>query len=149
LGITQITDENIKAQFRRFADTFMDSCIETWDGTQTGIAPESWSWTPLNTKQEDKFRAAVQASSSATSSKSETPKKLKKKEKRRIQNGESTFTITNSIYDLRPGKSIHCCHFCYYTKTYVYYFPMQKETIESLFYYYRLTGDVKYQVRHI
>ncbi|KAI8881506.1 glycoside hydrolase family 47 protein [Backusella circina FSU 941] len=124
LGITQIEDETIKAQFRRFADTFMDSCIETWNSTQTGIAPESWSWTPLNTKQEDKFRAAVQASSSTTtttSSKSATPKKSAKKEKRRIQKDEPTFTITNSIYDLRP------------------------ETIESLFYYYRLTGDVKYQ----
>ncbi|KAG2204758.1 hypothetical protein INT46_006151 [Mucor plumbeus] len=46
-------------------------------------------------------------------------KTTKKKEKKRALT--RTFTLGNAMYDLRP------------------------ETIESIFYYYRLTGDVRYQ----
>ncbi|KAI9486361.1 MAG: glycoside hydrolase [Benjaminiella poitrasii] len=112
LGISQVQDEAKKKQYRAFADTFFTSCMETWQKTNTGIAPESWSWNPrdatgltkvLNTLFENKLKTKI-------------PKQTNQK-----RADERTFKIENAIYDLRP------------------------ETIESIFYYYRSTGDKKYQ----
>ncbi|KAI8076466.1 glycoside hydrolase [Gilbertella persicaria] len=100
LGITQTSLEN-KRQFRQFADTFLTSCIETWKKSKTGIAPESWKFTPKDDRLQLKLDKLFQSN----------------KSKRDI----ASFQVENSIYDLRP------------------------ETIESIFYYYRLTGDKKYK----
>ncbi|EPB86576.1 hypothetical protein HMPREF1544_06650 [Mucor circinelloides 1006PhL] len=115
LGITQTEDHAKQQKYKKFADTFFTSCIETWKKTKTDVAPESWSWTPQDNTLEIKLNKLfentlnVKKASAATS---------KKDRKRAV---ERTFKIENAIYDLRP------------------------ETLESVFYYYRLTGDKRYQ----
>lgn len=114
MGITQTQDQAKKQKFKKFADIFFTSCIETWKKTKTDIAPESWSWTPQNNQLETKLNRLFE--NTLNVKKAET---TKKKEKKRAL--DRTFKIGNAIYDLRP------------------------ETLESVFYYYRLTGDKRYQ----
>ncbi|KAI8647364.1 glycoside hydrolase [Parasitella parasitica] len=115
LGITQMQDQVTQQKFKNFADTFFDSCIETWSKTKTGVAPESWSWTPQNDQLETKlnklFKDALDVKKADTAVKTKKGKRA----------ATRTFKVENAIYDLRP------------------------ETIESVFYYYRLTGDKRYQ----
>lgn len=88
LGLTQIEDESKKRKFRKFADTFLKSCIETWKDTSTTIAPESWSWTPQNNDLQTKLDRL-------------NKDKSNRKEKRA---NNRPFRVDNSIYDLRPGR---------------------------------------------
>ncbi|KAI8973528.1 glycoside hydrolase [Mycotypha africana] len=110
LGLTQIEEDNKRKKFKNFADTFLKSCIETWSGTATGIAPESWSWNPKDNCLETKLNNLFQ-------------KKLQNQQKtmKRDTADHPSFDIDNAIYDLRP------------------------ETIESVFYYYRMTDDERYK----
>jgi mannosyl-oligosaccharide alpha-1,2-mannosidase len=96
LGLSQMDDENKKSQFKQFANTFLTSCIETWKKTNTTIAPESWSWTPENNELETKLNQLFDNNLNGGSS-----KKKNKKDKRAAAR---TFSVTDSIYDLRPGK---------------------------------------------
>lgn len=91
LGITQIEDEPKRRNFRKFADTFLKSCVETWKDTSTTIAPESWSWTPQNNDLQTKLDRLNEG-------------KSVRKEKRA---SNRPFRVDNSIYDLRPGKIYH------------------------------------------
>ncbi|KAI8378102.1 glycoside hydrolase [Choanephora cucurbitarum] len=101
LGATQTQDPLKKNKYMKFASTFLRSCVEVWRDTKTGIAPEAWSFNPIDNRVQDKLTKLINS---------------KHKQKR-----AKTFSIINSIYDLRP------------------------ETIESIFYFYRLTGDKQYQ----
>lgn len=94
MGITQVNNDK-KTKFRRFADTFFDSCIETWVKTATGIAPESWSWNPQNDVLEKKLNRVFENKLTV----SEAVKKMKSIKKRAVK----TFNVNNAIYDLRPG----------------------------------------------
>lgn len=88
LGMTQMVDGEKKNQYKAFADTFFDSCIETWKKTETGIAPESWNWIPQNNALGKKLNALFE-------------NKLKlPKMKREITR---SFSVSDRIYDLRPG----------------------------------------------
>ncbi|GAA5811297.1 hypothetical protein MFLAVUS_004730 [Mucor flavus] len=119
LGITQITDEAKRTKYRKFADTFYDSCIEAWVKTETSIAPETWNWVPQDDSLEKKLNGLFENSLKSSN--------IPKKSHQKRSGASSTKTINrsfyvgNSIYDLRP------------------------ETFESIFYYYRLLGDTKYQ----
>ncbi|KAI7894077.1 glycoside hydrolase [Mucor mucedo] len=87
LGMTQMADGEKKNQYKAFADTFFESCIETWKKTETGIAPESWNWIPQNNELGKKLNALFE-------------NKLKlPKMKREIAR---SFSMGNHIYDLRP-----------------------------------------------
>ncbi|KAI8136751.1 glycoside hydrolase [Fennellomyces sp. T-0311] len=88
LGATQITDPQKREKYRQFADDFMNSCLNVWKMTETGLAPESWTWITGGSTKRDVLRA---------------------------------FSVDNGLYDLRP------------------------ETLESVFYFYRMTGDPVYQ----
>lgn len=114
MGITQTVNSAKQQKYKTFADTFFTSCIETWEKTNTDIAPETWSWTPqdnkLGTRLNNLFGNTLKVEVASTTSKNERKRAV-----------ERTFKIGNAIYDLRP------------------------ETLESVFYYYRLTGDKKYQ----
>lgn len=87
--------------------------------TKTNIAPESWSWTPQNTQLETKLNKLFENRLNVNKAAQRTSAK-------RNAAGDNdmssrTFRIENAIYDLRP------------------------ETLESIFYYYRLSGDKSYQ----
>ncbi|KAI7907019.1 glycoside hydrolase [Cokeromyces recurvatus] len=110
LGISQISDQVKRNQYRNFADIFFKSCIEIWQKTNTGIAPESWTWHPRENTIERTLNNLLGGNF----------KFYTKQEKQKRAVGR-TFEITSAFYDLRP------------------------ETIESIFYYYRLTGDKQYQ----
>ncbi|RCI02895.1 maturation of Asn-linked oligosaccharides protein [Rhizopus stolonifer] len=105
LGATQIPSKHKRRKYLKFANVFFRSCLETWYQTATGIAPESWTWTPSDDRLETKLSMAYNT----------------KVTRARVSHKSRTFTIDNSIYDLRP------------------------ETLESVFYYYRATGDTRFQ----
>jgi mannosyl-oligosaccharide alpha-1,2-mannosidase len=93
-------DEHKKRKFKRFADTFFDSCIETWKKTATGIAPESWDWNPQDDQLESKLIDLFENSLET----SEIVKKMGTVDKTAAKRDEArTFRVGNSIYDLRPG----------------------------------------------
>ncbi|GAA5801368.1 hypothetical protein HPULCUR_006814 [Helicostylum pulchrum] len=101
LGITQITDEAKRTKYRKFADTFYDSCIEAWVKTETSIAPETWNWIPQDDALETKLNGLFENSLKS----SKTPKKSHQKRvgasnKKTVNR---SFYVGNSIYDLRPG----------------------------------------------
>lgn len=109
-----------------FADVFLDSCMETWSKTATGISPESWTWTPQDDSLQTKLNRVFGRNLTVAriAQKSDTKR---------------AFSIDNASYDLRPGKIyIYMC-VC------ILNISLTLETIESLFYYYRLTEDTKYQ----
>ncbi|KAG1298457.1 hypothetical protein G6F66_001703 [Rhizopus arrhizus] len=110
LGITQVSNRSKKREYLKLADVFFKSCIETWIKTTTGIAPESWTWTPANDALETRLSQVFNNTLSRA--------KVNIEE---TQQAQRAFTISNPLYDLRP------------------------ETIESIFYYYRLTGKKMYQ----
>ncbi|KAI9247467.1 glycoside hydrolase [Phascolomyces articulosus] len=117
LGMSQMTGD--KSRQQKFAQTFMDSCIKTWETTGTGLAPEVWSWnpkTPATQKTEDPniwehikdiFNGSVLKRSS-NNEQNGIPNK-------RDLSGRP-FEIVGPSYNLRP------------------------ETIESIFYYDRVVG---------
>ncbi|KAI9275413.1 glycoside hydrolase [Sporodiniella umbellata] len=109
LGMTQLESENKKNQFYKFATTFLNSCLETWKRTDTGIAPESWTWTPKDDTLERRLGQAYNTKFSRS------------KARPAGDNGSRTFKVDAAYYDLRP------------------------ETLESIFYYYRFTGDKRFQ----
>ncbi|KAI7887171.1 seven-hairpin glycosidase [Lichtheimia hyalospora FSU 10163] len=115
LGITQLNQGEQTEAFRSFADTFMKSCIQTWSDTATDIAPEVWSWTPAKVATEGALGQQYDAVGEILKDIT-----LGEKEDHR-RNGGPVFKIEGSAYNLRP------------------------ETIESLFYYYRATGDEYYK----
>lgn len=98
LGLSQMDDENKKSQFKSFAKTFLTSCVETWEKTKTTIAPESWSWTPkdneLGTKLNQLFDNTLKG----------TKKRRSRNKKAAKRSVERTFSVSDAIYDLRPGK---------------------------------------------
>ncbi|KAG1442910.1 hypothetical protein G6F56_010870 [Rhizopus delemar] len=108
LGASQLRDQEKRKKYMAFADVFLDSCMETWSKTATGISPESWTWTPQDDSLQTKLNRVFGRNLTVAriAQKSDTKR---------------AFSIDNASYDLRP------------------------ETIESLFYYYRLTEDTKYQ----
>ncbi|KAG0750042.1 hypothetical protein G6F57_007316 [Rhizopus arrhizus] len=113
LGATQIEDEDKREKYIKFADIFFKSCMETWLKTSTGIAPESWVWTPEDDSLQEKLNQLL-----------DEDLKIAKVASQKTKSNEAiakSFTIDNAMYDLRP------------------------ETIESVFYYYRMTGDKMYQ----
>lgn len=95
LGISQVEDAKKKLQYKSFANVFFKSCIETWEKTETKIAPEIWSWIPLNNNLKKKLEALL-----LLENKSPVKKIQNKVEKRRNMR---SFSIDNPIYDLRPG----------------------------------------------
>jgi mannosyl-oligosaccharide alpha-1,2-mannosidase len=105
LGISQIEDEDKRSKFRKFADTFLKSCIETWKNTETGIAPESWSWTPQNNQLETKLNQLFDNTLKTSNAVNKIAKKTKvtATEKRHLVR---TFSVSDAIYDLRPGMNI-------------------------------------------
>jgi mannosyl-oligosaccharide alpha-1,2-mannosidase len=93
LGITQVSKRSKKREYLKLADVFFKSCIETWIKTTTGIAPESWTWTPANDALETRLSQVFNNTLSRA--------------KVNIEETEQTqraFTISNPLYDLRPGK---------------------------------------------
>ncbi|KAI7847141.1 glycoside hydrolase [Circinella umbellata] len=89
LGISQMSGDTTRQQ--KFAQTFMNSCLETWFQTETGLAPEIWSWNPKtlatqkNTKDEPNGTVSDPDNSEYNAEKSKRP-----------------FTIRSSVYGLRP-----------------------------------------------
>lgn len=140
LGITQITDEAKRTKYRKFADTFYDSCIEAWVKTETSIAPETWNWVPQDDSLEKKLNGLFENSLKSSN--------IPKKSHQKRSGASSTKTINrsfyvgNSIYDLRPGKIKKKYSIVLFMRTK----HIIIETFESIFYYYRLLGDTKYQV---
>ncbi|PHZ07703.1 seven-hairpin glycosidase [Rhizopus microsporus ATCC 52813] len=112
LGASQLENHYKKRKYRKFADTFLKSCVETWLKTKTGISPESWRWTPKDKSLETKLNTLFD--NTLKSAHPDESQKFK-------HDSQRPFTIDNAIYDLRP------------------------ETIESIFYYYRLTGNQYFQ----
>lgn len=102
---------------RKFADVFMKSCMVAWDDTATGIAPEVWSWTPEQAATKGPLGSIISGLKDwfADKKSSSTTKRSMKKR------NTGPFKIENGLYDLRP------------------------ETLESIFYYYRVTQDTSYQ----
>lgn len=104
----------------------MQSCYDTWTNTPTGLAPETWRWIE---KQE------------------ELNEFTKKRQSTIRKNG---FLARDTKYDLRPGKFCVAHVYIYYAFVFIigpYNFLCTCiETIESLFYFYRVTGDKTYQV---
>jgi mannosyl-oligosaccharide alpha-1,2-mannosidase len=98
-----MNDQKKRNKFKRFADTFFDSCIETWKKTKTGIAPESWTWNPKDNQLEIKLMDLFEN----TLETSEAVKKLRTVDKTEKTTSKRdvtrTFKIDNSYYDLRPG----------------------------------------------
>ncbi|KAF7725369.1 hypothetical protein EC973_009636 [Apophysomyces ossiformis] len=109
--------EEIYESGELFAKTFMDACEIVWKDTATGIAPESWSWTP-----QKKFKTRPPNIGVDHSRQHPLPADPTKFAKRKTgEEADRPFDITDSLYDLRP------------------------ETAESLFYFHRMTGDPRYQ----
>lgn len=102
----------------------MDSCYQIWEGTETKIAPESFNWIPKGASL-DKY----------------TESQIAQDEERGFY-----FSPKEASYDLRPGEThetdrTHCGNILTehrLVNTYI-------ETVESLFYFYRITGDTSYQ----
>lgn len=101
-----------RGKFKRFADEFFSSCIETWLKTETGIAPESWSWNPQNDELEKKLNKVFDNTLTTSEAVKKMNSNRSKNAKRRAL---QSFSISNGIYDLRPGNilmySKHPC--CY------------------------------------
>lgn len=111
----------------KFALELMNSCYDVWE-TPTGLAPETWSW--IDKSQNISFFS----------------------EKMQLTMSEAGFLSQDTGYDLRPGNSNDIGFFLYdIICTKFIFFPRKKkkiETIESLFYFYRITGDKTYQVNY-
>jgi mannosyl-oligosaccharide alpha-1,2-mannosidase len=112
-------------QYAGFAKNLMDGCVQLWEGTKTNIAPESFHWIP-----KDSPLGNYTASQIA-------------QDKRR----GFYFAQNEATYDLRPGKA-HRMQNIYFTWSNVYLVVSHfAETVESLFYFYRITGDKTYQYK--
>lgn len=106
LGITQVEDEAKKIQYRKFADTFYESCIEAWVKTETSIASESWSWVPQNDALEKKLIKLFEPNlKPSKKTKAKTSPEKRATEKKKTLN--RSFNVDYSIYDLRPGIYTH------------------------------------------
>lgn len=101
MGATQIEDEDKREQYIKFADVFLKSCMETWLKTSTGIAPESWVWTPEDDSLQEKLNQLL-----------DKDLKIAKVASQKTKSNEAiakSFTIDNAMYDLRPGiASLFC-----------------------------------------
>ncbi|KAJ2955701.1 hypothetical protein NQZ79_g8329 [Umbelopsis isabellina] len=86
-------------QFAQFGEKLMDGCVQIWNGTETGIAPETFHWIPTSA-----------VNGNYTAEETAQDKKI-----------GFFFATSEATYDLRP------------------------ETLESLFYFYRLTGQTTWQ----
>ncbi|ORZ02973.1 glycoside hydrolase [Syncephalastrum racemosum] len=115
LGATQMKGDTSKV--RNFADVFMKSCMVAWDDTATGIAPEVWSWTPKEAATKGPLGSIIGGLKDWFGENKGSSTKKRSMKKRNT----GPFKIENGLYDLRP------------------------ETLESIFYYYRVTQDTSYQ----
>jgi mannosyl-oligosaccharide alpha-1,2-mannosidase len=118
LGARYLKDENIEM----FAEELMQSCYDIWN-TPTGLAPETWSW--IDKDQDMAVYPEVMQKMMTTSG----------------------FVVQETSYDLRPGKEVSITRKkldSYGTFPHIF---GHLETVESLFYFYRITGDKTYQVR--
>ncbi|KAI9317431.1 glycoside hydrolase [Dichotomocladium elegans] len=120
LGISQIADPDLKDELRDFADVFLKSCLSVWEGTATGIAPEVWSWVPGRGATDGDLGGVLPKLKDLFSTKSLLGSSVKRDDLPG-EHPDRPFTILAPSYNLRP------------------------ETIESIFYYYRVTGDPTYQ----
>lgn len=101
-----------------FATELMKGCYAAWELTPTGIAPETWSWID---KDQDM---------------SGYPMNMQ------LAMRNTGYMAQDLSYDLRPGKDSNV----YHPRT-ISSYQVFVETLESLFYFYRLTGDKSYQDR--
>lgn len=108
-----------------FAEELLDSCYQTWKHSPTGLSPEAWGW--IDDPHYNMSNNIMYTSEQA---------KL----------FDQLGFIPNDLrYMLRPGKKFRQVVFATTHITCFFFFFV--ETIESLFYFYRLTGETKYQVR--
>ncbi|KAI8139149.1 glycoside hydrolase [Fennellomyces sp. T-0311] len=112
LGMSQMSGDTSRQY--KFAQTFMDSCIKTWETTVTGLGPEVWSWNPQTpqTKQ-----GLGQLWSSLKDTVLGNGKEVKERKKRDASG--RPYNIKGASYNLRP------------------------ETIESVLYFHRIVGGTK------
>ena len=106
---------------QKFAQTFMDSCLETWFQTETGLAPEIWSWNPKTLVSQRNAKDGENSTNDIWSKITDVVGgKLKKRNRRgnetqkkravAADNGDFNskqsqrpFKIASSVYGLRPG----------------------------------------------
>ncbi|KAI9362749.1 glycoside hydrolase [Pilaira anomala] len=104
LGITQVEDEDKKIKYRKFADTFYESCIEAWVKTETSIASESWSWVPQNDALEKKliklFEPNLKPSKQAKAKTSPEKRATEKKKTLNRSFNDIAETLFDSINEL-------------------------------------------------
>ncbi|KAL0079599.1 glycoside hydrolase [Phycomyces blakesleeanus] len=118
LGLSQMPSTEETAIFYTFADTLLQSCYATWNDSATGISPESWYWTPQTDILKGPLGALLGLSKETDKTQSVTSQESHTLNERFQSN---PFSPSDPSYILRP------------------------ETIESLFYFYRVTGETKYQ----
>lgn len=90
------------SEFGEFAKTFMDSCMNIWENTATGLAPESWSWKPQKAATDGPLGKFSQGLKDAANALKKLGEKLGHLRRKRAT-ADAPFTVETKYYDLRPG----------------------------------------------